>query len=121
MVALQVDDWVVPLREAKHPLGLLQLDLSSLDQLSTVLDLVADDRSKLLRRVRDHVHPHADKLLTHVRQRVCGGWPDEAFQGDERLLIVADQFRGYGGKILRTTLSPDQQAKVEMVLSKSAA
>ena len=35
--------------------------------------------------------------------------------------IVADQFRGYGGKILRTTLSPDQQAKVEKVLSKSAA
>jgi uncharacterized membrane protein len=35
--------------------------------------------------------------------------------------IVADQFRGYGGTILRTTLSPDQQAKVEKVLSKSAA
>jgi uncharacterized membrane protein len=34
---------------------------------------------------------------------------------------VADQFRGYGGTILRTTLSPDQQAKVEKVLSKSAA
>jgi uncharacterized membrane protein len=27
--------------------------------------------------------------------------------------IVADQFRGYGGTILRTTLSRDQQAKVE--------
>jgi uncharacterized membrane protein len=35
--------------------------------------------------------------------------------------IVADQFRGYGGTILRTTLSGDQQAKVEKVLSKSAA
>ena len=35
--------------------------------------------------------------------------------------IVADQFRGYGGTILRTTLSRDQQAKVENVLSKSAA
>jgi len=35
--------------------------------------------------------------------------------------IVADQFRGYGGTILRTTLSPDQQAKVEKVWSKSAA
>jgi uncharacterized membrane protein len=35
--------------------------------------------------------------------------------------IVADQFRGYGGTILRTTLSPDQQAKVEKVLSNRAA
>jgi uncharacterized membrane protein len=35
--------------------------------------------------------------------------------------IVADQFRSYGGTILRTTLSRDQQAKVEKVLSKSAA
>jgi uncharacterized membrane protein len=35
--------------------------------------------------------------------------------------IVADQFRGYGGTILRTTLNRDQQAKVEKVLSKSAA
>jgi uncharacterized membrane protein len=35
--------------------------------------------------------------------------------------IVADQFRGYGGTILRTTLSRDQQAQVEKVLSKSAA
>ena len=35
--------------------------------------------------------------------------------------IVADQFRGYGGTILRTKLSRDQQAKVEKVLSKSAA
>jgi uncharacterized membrane protein len=35
--------------------------------------------------------------------------------------IVADRFRGYGGTILRTTLSRDQQAKVEKVLSKSAA
>ena len=35
--------------------------------------------------------------------------------------IVADQFRGYGGTILRTTLSRDQQAKVEKVLSKNAA
>jgi len=35
--------------------------------------------------------------------------------------IVADQFRGYGGTILRTTLSRDQQAKVEKVLSISAA
>jgi uncharacterized membrane protein len=31
--------------------------------------------------------------------------------------IVADQFRGYGGTILRTTLSGDQQAKVERVLA----
>ncbi|MGP0018315.1 MAG: DUF1269 domain-containing protein [Candidatus Sulfotelmatobacter sp.] len=35
--------------------------------------------------------------------------------------IVADQFRGYGGTILRTTLNPDQQAKVEKVLNKTAA
>jgi uncharacterized membrane protein len=34
--------------------------------------------------------------------------------------VVADQFRGYGGTILRTTLSRDQQAKVERVLSASA-
>ena len=34
--------------------------------------------------------------------------------------IVADQFRGYGGTILRTTLSRDQQAKVEKVLKASA-
>jgi uncharacterized membrane protein len=35
--------------------------------------------------------------------------------------IVADQFRGYGGTILSTTLSRDQQAKVEKVLSNRAA
>lgn len=35
--------------------------------------------------------------------------------------IVADQFRGYGGTILSTTLSRDQQAKVEKVLSSNAA
>lgn len=35
--------------------------------------------------------------------------------------IVADQFKGYGGTILRTTLSPDQQARVERVLSNKAA
>ena len=35
--------------------------------------------------------------------------------------IVADHFRGYGGTILSTTLSRDQQAKVEKVLSKKAA
>jgi uncharacterized membrane protein len=34
--------------------------------------------------------------------------------------VVADQFRGYGGTILRTTLSRDQQAKLEKVLSASA-
>ena len=34
--------------------------------------------------------------------------------------VVADQFRGYGGTILHTTLSKDQQAKVEKVLSASA-
>jgi len=34
--------------------------------------------------------------------------------------VVADQFRGYGGTILRTTLSRDQQAKVEKVLSAGA-
>jgi uncharacterized membrane protein len=32
--------------------------------------------------------------------------------------VVADQFRGYGGTILRTTLSRDQQTKVEKVLGK---
>ena len=31
--------------------------------------------------------------------------------------VVADRFRGYGGNILRTTLSRDQQAKVERVLA----
>ena len=34
--------------------------------------------------------------------------------------VVADQFRGYGGTILRTTLSRDQQSKVEKVLNNSA-
>lgn len=34
--------------------------------------------------------------------------------------VVADRFRGYGGTILRTTLSRDQQAKVETVLANSA-
>jgi uncharacterized membrane protein len=34
--------------------------------------------------------------------------------------VVANRFRGYGGTILRTTLSRDQQAKVENVLSNSA-
>jgi uncharacterized membrane protein len=34
---------------------------------------------------------------------------------------VAQQFRGYGGTILSTTLSRDQQKKVENVLSKKAA
>jgi uncharacterized membrane protein len=33
---------------------------------------------------------------------------------------VADQFRGYGGTILSTTLSRDQQTKVERVLNKAA-
>jgi len=31
--------------------------------------------------------------------------------------VVAEQFKGYGGTILRTTLSRDQQAKVEKVLA----
>ena len=35
--------------------------------------------------------------------------------------IVADQFRGYGGTILSTTLSRSQQAKVENVLHNRAA
>ena len=35
--------------------------------------------------------------------------------------IVADQFRGYGGTILSTTLNRDQQAKVENVLHNRAA
>ncbi len=35
--------------------------------------------------------------------------------------VVADRFRGYGGTILSTTLSRDQQKKVENVLSKKAA
>ena len=34
---------------------------------------------------------------------------------------VVNQFRGYGGTILRTTLSRDQQKKVENVLSRKAA
>jgi len=34
--------------------------------------------------------------------------------------VVADEFRGYGGTILRTTLSRDQQTKVEKVLAASA-
>jgi uncharacterized membrane protein len=34
---------------------------------------------------------------------------------------VAEKFRGYGGTILRTTLSRDQQKKVENVLSGKAA
>src|SRR5580704_13564452 len=33
--------------------------------------------------------------------------------------VVADQFRGYGGTILRTTLSRDQQTKVEKGLAAS--
>ena len=35
--------------------------------------------------------------------------------------VVADEFRGYGGTILSTTLSAAQQAKVEGVLAKQAA
>jgi uncharacterized membrane protein len=35
--------------------------------------------------------------------------------------VVADQFRGYGGTILSTTLSRDQQKKVEQVLETKAA
>lgn len=35
--------------------------------------------------------------------------------------IVADQFRGYGGTILSTTLSRGPQAKVENVLHNKAA
>ena len=35
--------------------------------------------------------------------------------------ILADQFKGYGGTILRTTLSPEQQARVEKVLSHKVA
>ena len=34
--------------------------------------------------------------------------------------VVARQFAGYGGTVLRTTLNRDQQAKVEKVLSASA-
>jgi uncharacterized membrane protein len=30
--------------------------------------------------------------------------------------LVAERFRGYGGKILKTTLSPDQAARVERTL-----
>jgi uncharacterized membrane protein len=32
--------------------------------------------------------------------------------------VVAEKFRGYGGTILRTTLSREQQAKVEQILAK---
>jgi uncharacterized membrane protein len=35
--------------------------------------------------------------------------------------VVAEKFRGYGGTILRTTLSRDQQAKVEQVLGTKMA
>jgi len=35
--------------------------------------------------------------------------------------VVADRFRGYGGTILSTTLSRDQQKKVENVLTGKAA
>jgi uncharacterized membrane protein len=35
--------------------------------------------------------------------------------------VVMQQFRGYGGTILSTTLSRDQQKKVENVLSTKAA
>jgi uncharacterized membrane protein len=35
--------------------------------------------------------------------------------------VVTNQFRGYGGTILKTTLSRDQQKKVESVLSGKAA
>ena len=35
--------------------------------------------------------------------------------------VVAERFKGYGGTILRTTLSRDQQAKVEQALGKNAA
>ena len=35
--------------------------------------------------------------------------------------LVADRFRGYGGTILSTTLSRDQQSKVERVLNNRAA
>jgi uncharacterized membrane protein len=31
--------------------------------------------------------------------------------------VVIDQFRGYGGTILSTTLNPDQEAKIEKVLN----
>jgi uncharacterized membrane protein len=34
--------------------------------------------------------------------------------------VVADEFRGYGGTILSTTLSRDQQTKVERVLNRAA-
>jgi uncharacterized membrane protein len=34
--------------------------------------------------------------------------------------IVAEKFKGYGGIVLRTTLNPQQEAKVEKVLSKAA-
>jgi len=35
--------------------------------------------------------------------------------------VVAEQFRGYGGNILSTTLSRDQQRKLENVLDRKAA
>jgi uncharacterized membrane protein len=34
--------------------------------------------------------------------------------------LLAEQFRGYGGTVLSTTLSRDQQAKVEKVLNRAA-
>ena len=35
--------------------------------------------------------------------------------------MVAEQFRGFGGTILTTTLSPEQQAKVQKILNRRAA
>jgi uncharacterized membrane protein len=31
--------------------------------------------------------------------------------------LLADQFRGYGGKILQTTLTPDQSKKLQRILA----
>jgi uncharacterized membrane protein len=62
-----------------------------------------------------------DDFIEHVKALIQPG--DSAIFAILHIVdpdVVTDQFRGYGGTILRTTLSPDQQAKVEKVLSDSA-
>lgn len=59
-----------------------------------------------------------DEFVQHVGAMVQPG--DSAVYALLRTAnpeIVADQFRGYGGTILRTTLNKEQEAKVQKVLS----